>query len=90
MALPSPIKEELAVTEARRRGRIKAVEDWTGAISRIVVGTVATIGGALEAIDPSYFPGDVPRPGLVLGVGLGLLLGKRVVEIVSKVLEALK
>lgn len=54
------------------------------------VGILLSLSGGAEVLDPNLLPIDFSNPSTVLGGGLALLIGKRVVDELGKVFDALR
>ena len=71
-----------------RKERLQAIEDYIGFATSKVTGFGLLGVGAIETLDPSLLPLVIQQPTVVFGIGLGLLVGKKAVDIAAKVLEA--
>ena len=76
-------KEQIRAIE--RKGNIKAANDWIGFGVSKATGLGSVVVGGLEWVDPNILPIALERPEIVVGVGLALLAGKGIIDLIAKV-----
>jgi hypothetical protein len=89
------VQEAKAVAQIKalkREERLKAWNDYIGFIFTKLSGLVCLSGGVLEIMEPSLIPTTLHNlnPSMLIGAGLALLVGSKAVNVLSKVLDALK
>jgi hypothetical protein len=91
--------ESPEVQSARRAAQIRAIErkdrlaawnDYLGFTVTKIAGFSCLVVGTLELIQPSLLAIGLTKPGAVAGAGLALLVGPKTVNVLAKVLNAIK
>jgi hypothetical protein len=81
---PALAREIVKVRSIERAASLAAWNDYIGfAVSRLA-GVTALVVGGLESLDPNLLTVVLPRPGLMVGVGLALLTGKNIVSLMAR------
>ena len=84
-------KLEIAQIRSRRRKlQLQAIDDYLGFTCSKAVGFGAAALGGLETLLPNFLNLTIDHPEALLGVGLAVLVGKKAVDLASKVLDALR
>jgi hypothetical protein len=85
-------KAAVLLAEIKRRDKLNAWNDYTSFFATKLVGLASLLSGTISSISPDTLPLHL-QPGqsrMLIGLGLGLLIGNRVVGIVAKIVNALK
>ena len=81
---PALARETIKVRSIERAGTLAAWNDYIGFAVSKLAGITALVVGGLETLDPSFLSVVLPRPGLMVGVGLALLTGKNIVSLIAR------
>jgi hypothetical protein len=85
-------KTAALLAEIKRHEKLNAWNDYTSFFATKVVGLASLISGTISLISPDILPLHLQpsQSRVLIGLGLGLLVGNRVVGIVAKIVNALK
>jgi hypothetical protein len=83
-------KQEAQIRAVERKERLEAWNDYLGFAVAKLSGFACLAVGVLEVIRPDLLAITLPYPGAVAGAGLALLVGPKTVNILAKILSALK
>jgi hypothetical protein len=83
-------KEREQILRIERRGRIEAWNEYVGFAVSKVAGATALVVGSIQYAQPTLLALHVTSPGPLAGVGLALLIGPRMVNVLGKIFNALK
>jgi hypothetical protein len=84
------VKNEALISSIKRKEKLAALNDYIGFAVTKFSGFVALIVGALEIVNPNFHPITLIPPESVIAFGLALLTGPKVINLLSKVANALK
>jgi hypothetical protein len=73
-----------------RKERLTALGDYIGFAAAKLTGIMAVVIGGLASLDPAMLPIPAHNPERLLGIGTALLVGPKTVNLLAKVLNALK
>ncbi len=87
------LRKKYETNELKGKVRAQALrkwEDYLGFAASKITGVGALISGGLEFVDPNILPIIMAEPTTAIGVGLGLLVGRKAVDVASRALDAIK
>ena len=77
------------IREIKRNARLNAIDDYIGFAVVKLTGLGTTVCGILELFNPELLMIEM-EPGILLGVGVSVLAGRKAVNFVSAFKEALE
>lgn len=83
-------KDAAQVSSIRRKARLAAWEDYAGFVVAKSAGLGALIFGGIEILDPNLLPHLPVNAETLIGGGLALLAGNKVVTLLAKITNAFK
>ena len=84
------VKRQEQIRAIKRKGNLDAWSKYIGFWTAKISGLATTTIGGFELIDPAILPIVLASPGLLLGIGISLLTGKRILKPISLVIESLR
>jgi hypothetical protein len=84
------IKNEALARSIKRKENLAALNDYIGFTVTKLSGFTSLIIGGLEIANPNFHPISLIPPESVVALGLALLTGTKVINILAKIANALK
>lgn len=92
MASPDDVERARIGAEIARIRHEALIEKWStyvGFWAGKAFGFTSSIAGVTELIEPTLIAAEIPEPHIVAGVGFGMLTGKKFLQRISKIVQAL-
>jgi hypothetical protein len=83
-------RNEALVKSIKREEQIKALDRYISFVTTKLVGLGSLTIATLEMLNPAFHPVKLVSPEALFAFGLALLVGPKIVTLLSKVVNALK
>jgi hypothetical protein len=83
-------RNEAVIKSVIRKERLAALNEYIGFVTTKLVGLGSLVIAVMEFINPAFHPVKLVPAESLFAFGLALLIGPKVMEILSKVVNALK
>ncbi len=83
-------RNEAAIQSVRRKERLAALNEYIGFVTTKIVGLGSLVIAVMEFTNPAFHPVKLVPAESVFAFGLALLMGPKIIDILSKVVNALK
>lgn len=82
------VRREQAARLLRTRGIVERLTLWVAFVAQVVAGVGLTVVGGLEWLDPTRLSVVLAHPEYYAGVGVGLLVSRRVIRLLASLEHA--